>query len=52
MAIEVQKLNTDAATNMFKAKVGQYFSKDTARELVTHYFDGLPLAITTAASEI
>jgi hypothetical protein len=43
----VQKLDTDAATKMFKMKVGWYFSKDAARELVTHYFDGLPLAIAT-----
>jgi hypothetical protein len=51
-AIQMQKLDTDASTKMFKAKVGQYFSEDAARELVTHYFDGLPLAIATAASEI
>jgi hypothetical protein len=38
---------------MFKGKVGRYFSEDAARELVTHYFDALPLAIaSTAASEI
>jgi hypothetical protein len=41
-AIEVQKLDADAATEMFKTKVGPYFSEDAARELVTDYFDGLP----------
>jgi tetratricopeptide (TPR) repeat protein len=51
-AIEVQKLDPNAATEMFKTKTGPYFSKDAARELVTDYFDGLPLAIASAAGVI
>jgi tetratricopeptide (TPR) repeat protein len=52
-AIEVPKLDEDAATEMLKKKVGSYvFSEDAARELVSDYFDGLPLAIASAAGEI
>jgi tetratricopeptide (TPR) repeat protein len=52
-AIEVPKLDEDAATEMFKTKVAPYvFSEDAARELVSDYFDGLPLAIASAAGEI
>jgi tetratricopeptide (TPR) repeat protein len=52
-AIEVPKLDEKSAKEMFKTIVApHFFSEDAARELVTVYFDGLPLAIASAAGEI
>jgi hypothetical protein len=53
MAIEVHKLDADAATKMLETKVGRplLLSEDAATELVADYFCGLPLAIATAVDE-